>query len=92
MILKVKAAKNMEAWHFYDNISEVHCYTDTRAKVSAGEVAEDTLEEWFEETDRPVDEYVVVSFLDHENRPRHVYTNISAYLMTDEGKTIERII
>ena len=91
MILKVKASKQLEAWHYYDNISEVHSYTDTRVKVSSGEVSEDTVEEWFEDTSA-IDEYAIISFLDHEDRPRHVYTNIAAYLMTDTGKTIERLI
>jgi len=88
MIVKVKAPGQNESWRFYDSAREVQTATGPKSLFN-GEVPDDVTEDWFDDGEN--DEYSCITFFDNTG-PRHVITNTRAYLMTDDGKTIERII
>jgi len=103
MIIKVHATKKAvynnnqepeyfttDSWRYYDNAKEVQYSSGTMGDFMQGGIATSVIEEHFIDA-TPGDSITLISFVDGQDVPRHIYTNTETYLMTDAGKTIERI-
>jgi hypothetical protein len=93
MIIKVHSTGNNDSWRYYDNAKEVQfvTYDSTDESFITQGVAGHVIEESFVKEDAVTNDMTFISFLDSDGVPRHIFTNTETYLMTDAGKTIERI-
>lgn len=97
MIIKHKTlAKQCESWRFFEGVTDVYTSRYTK-KVLSKELpnwkhpAEVTqYENWKSDTS---DNYVIFcSFISETLGPVHLIFDTEGYLMTDSGKTIERLL
>jgi len=91
MLIKVHSTGDMDSWRYYDNAREVQFITGLLEELDTGAVSLDVIEERFINEGNVSPNVTLITFLDGQDTPRHIYTNTQAYLMTDAGKTIERI-
>lgn len=83
-------ARKTDSWRYYDNCKEVQFCTTTMEEFNTTATSINCVEEMFLNEDvSPA--FTFISFIDGQDTPRHIYTNTETYLMTDAGKTIERI-
>lgn len=100
MVIKVKGTENNDSWRFYE-AHEVQWAEATyeACQKEMKELAEhDCKCEAFGMDDdcesvanEPQHVFARITFFDQNGTPRHVYTNTTAYLLNNEGKTIDRI-
>jgi hypothetical protein len=104
MYLKVKTSDKSNGWRMYEahelqwHYGREEDWQLKDVEVTAAGVQE-VVNEWFrriteaatkeEEEDRKA--FVCISFWDEADTPRNVYTNLPAFLLNNDGKTMERI-
>lgn len=96
MILKVRAmADGLEqSWRYFDNINGVH-WTKFPTRPPKDSPVEDVQYVWFmlpatwPKADTGI---LMVSFFSEATGPVELWSETEAYLLNDNGKTIERLI
>ncbi len=99
--LRVNGMFNRQAWELIENISSArHSVLSKESKKEIDGNGDITLNDYIERLDGngvaykdiPIDNYRIITVWFHgKDEPMNIVTNLVAYLLNDEGKTIERI-
>ena len=94
MIIKVKVANEqaVESWRFYDGVEGLHYSKYDREPACECVVSSEVQEIDHRDTRSLATAFVECCFYTETNGPVHMRSNLETYLMSDSGRTIERLI
>ena len=97
MILKIQDSTNSRKWHYKDNIadisfnySEYTATSDDKLFFEEEEIKFDYMTAVYVVYPKQIENIVVAVFIKNGNEGRIAF-NTQAYLLNDEGKTVEKI-